>query len=97
MFNFLSKSHKPDPYRQRMAYCPPPMPSEMTRDVHKTLARLFATEDGRKVLAWLQLTTFQKALGPDAPDCAFITWKARGHWLQISCGLSNGAGRSVKL
>lgn len=71
MFNFLSKSHKPDPYRQRMAYCPPPMPSEMTRDVHKTLARLFATEDGRKVLAWLQLTTFQKALGPDAPDCAF--------------------------
>lgn len=38
------------------------------REVEKSFARLFATEDGQKVLAHLQVVTFQRALGPEAAD-----------------------------
>ncbi len=38
------------------------------RDIEKTFARLFATEDGQKVLAHLQATTFQRAFGPSTAD-----------------------------
>lgn len=33
------------------------------KDVERLFARLFSTEDGLKVLAYLQYTTFQKAFG----------------------------------
>lgn len=38
------------------------------REVEKAFARLFATQDGQKVLAHLQVMTFQRALGPASPD-----------------------------
>ena len=38
------------------------------RENEKAFARLFATEDGQKVLAHLQVLTFQRALGPGVAD-----------------------------
>ena len=38
------------------------------REIKKAFARLFATEDGQKVLAHLQVLTFQRALGPGVAD-----------------------------
>ncbi len=38
------------------------------RDIEKSFARLFASDDGQKVLAHLQVMTFQRALGPGAAD-----------------------------
>lgn len=38
------------------------------KDVEKAFARLFATEDGRKVLAWLQHITFHRAASYDSSD-----------------------------
>ena len=38
------------------------------RDIEKTFARLFASTDGQKVLAHLQVMTFQRALGPSSSD-----------------------------
>lgn len=38
------------------------------REIEKAFARLFATEDGQKVLAHLQVLTFQRALGPGVAD-----------------------------
>lgn len=37
-------------------------------NVESCFTRCFATEDGRKVLAYLQSMTFDRALGPDASD-----------------------------
>lgn len=31
------------------------------REIERSFARVFTTEDGRKVLAWLQVMTFQRA------------------------------------
>lgn len=36
--------------------------------VEKAFARVFSTDDGKVVLSHLQSITFQRALGPDAPD-----------------------------
>lgn len=38
------------------------------QDIEKIFARVFSTEDGRKILAHLQAMTFSRAYGPDAPD-----------------------------
>lgn len=38
------------------------------RETEKAFARLFATEDGQKVLSHLQVITFQRALGPGVAD-----------------------------
>lgn len=38
------------------------------KDIEKAFARLFATEDGRKVLAWLQHITFHRAASYDSSD-----------------------------
>lgn len=44
-------------------------PSKMElREIEKTFARLFATEDGQKVLSHLQVITFCRALGPTVAD-----------------------------
>lgn len=43
----------------------PVEPNKMEmRDIEKSFARLFSTDDGQKVLAHLQVITFQRALGP---------------------------------
>lgn len=46
---------------------PPPMRSE-AREIERACARLFSSEDGRKVLGYLQEVTFQRALGISASD-----------------------------
>ncbi|MGB4107186.1 MAG: hypothetical protein WBK55_05255 [Alphaproteobacteria bacterium] len=38
------------------------------REIEKCFARLFTTEDGRRVLGYLQAITFQRALGAATPD-----------------------------
>lgn len=44
-----------------------PGKSEM-KDIERAFARLFSTDDGRTVLAHLQMMTFHRALGPGSPD-----------------------------
>jgi hypothetical protein len=46
---------------------PEPAKFEM-REIEKSYARLFSTDDGRRVLAHLQVITFQRALGAATPD-----------------------------
>jgi len=46
---------------------PEPGKTEM-RDIEKAFTRLFATDDGQRVLAHLQVLTFQRALGPGVAD-----------------------------
>lgn len=38
------------------------------REIERCFARLFATDDGKKVLAWLQVITFQRAQGINSSD-----------------------------
>ena len=46
-----------------------PEPGRMEmRDIARTYARLFSSDDGRKVLAHLQVMTFHRALGATSPD-----------------------------
>ena len=47
----------------------PPLPGARDfSDIAKSYARLFASEDGRRVLDHLQLTTLHRAYGPDGSD-----------------------------
>ena len=47
----------------------PMEPSKLElREIEKAFARLFASEDGQKVLSHLQAITFQRALGPSVAD-----------------------------
>lgn len=56
------------PAEKGLIYAPyEPGRSEM-RDVERAFARLFTTSDGQKVLAYLQVMTFQRALGPGSAD-----------------------------
>lgn len=41
---------------------------ENMKEVERCFARLFLSTDGKKVLAYLQALTFDRALGMDAPD-----------------------------
>lgn len=38
------------------------------RDIERTFARLFSTEDGRKVLGHLQVMSFHRTLSPASSD-----------------------------
>lgn len=38
------------------------------KDIERSFARLFSTEEGKKVLAWLQVMTFQRVAGADSSD-----------------------------
>ncbi len=49
-------------------YRPPSQNASEKREVEKACARLFATEDGRRVIAHLQEITFCRALGPSTAD-----------------------------
>ncbi len=39
-----------------------------TKEIERAFVRLFLSDDGQKVLSYLQTITFQRALGPGAPD-----------------------------
>lgn len=38
------------------------------KEIEKIFARLFSGEEGKKALAYLQMLTFHRALGPDSSD-----------------------------
>ncbi len=38
------------------------------KEMERVFARLFSSEDGKKALAYLQVMTFQRALGPSSSD-----------------------------
>ena len=71
MFDLLKPKedvHPPAEAGDGLVYKPlDPSKMEM-RDIEKAFARLFASEDGRKVLGHLQVITFQRALGPTSSD-----------------------------
>ena len=49
----------------------PPHPLAQTlsqQDIERAFARCFSTDDGKKVLAHLQVMTFSRAYGPDTSD-----------------------------
>lgn len=70
IFEWL-KSEAPLPMtaaEQGLVHAPlEPDKAEM-REIEKAFARLFASDDGQKVLAHLQVVTFQRALGPGVAD-----------------------------
>ena len=38
------------------------------KDIERCFARLFSTDDGKKVLAWLQVMTFHRAASANSTD-----------------------------
>ena len=38
------------------------------REIEKTFARVFSTEEGKKALAWLQVMTFHRAAGAGSTE-----------------------------
>ncbi len=51
-----------------LIYSLPEPPKPEMREIEKSYARLFSTDDGRRVLAHLQTITFHRALGAATPD-----------------------------
>ena len=64
MKNFLPLKHIKAP--PHLLSEPQPTPSQ--QDIERVFARCFSTEDGKKVLAHLQVMTFSRAYGPDVAD-----------------------------
>lgn len=56
------------PAEKGLTYALPELGRHEMRDVEKSFARLFSTDDGQRVLAHLQVVTFQRALGPGVAD-----------------------------
>ena len=66
---FKKETALPTTAAERGLVYSPSEPSKMEmRDIEKSFARLFTTDDGQKVLSHLQVMTFQRALGPSAAD-----------------------------
>ncbi|HOO81084.1 MAG TPA: hypothetical protein PK513_01100 [Alphaproteobacteria bacterium] len=51
-----------------LVYTPAEPGKTELREIEKAFARLFSSDDGQKVLAHLQVVTFQRALGPGVGD-----------------------------
>lgn len=51
-----------------LSYKPVSSAGDEMRNVEKSFARLFASEDGQRVLSYLQFSTLQKALSHSASD-----------------------------
>lgn len=56
------------PAEKGLVYAPVESGKREMRDVEKAFARLFSSEDGQKVLSYLQVITFQRALGHASPE-----------------------------
>lgn len=70
ILDFFDKSEKlpVTPAEKGLLYkASEPAANEM-RDIERAFTRLFSTDDGQKVLSYLQVMTFQRALGPGAAD-----------------------------
>ncbi len=62
---FVSQKEKPE----ILSFLPPALPApEASNGIEKAFARLFSTEDGRRVLAHLQGMALMRAYGNDATD-----------------------------
>ncbi len=69
MFNFLKPSpHAYTELEKDLMYRSVQPNRIEQRDIERAFARLFSSDDGRKVLAYLQATTFHRALGAASPD-----------------------------
>lgn len=56
------------PAEKGLTYAQPDPAKNEMREIEKAFTRLFSTDDGQKVLAHLQILTFQRALGPGVAD-----------------------------
>ncbi len=52
------------PIEKGLVYSPQETGKHDQREIEKSFARLFSSEDGQKVLSHLQVLTFQRAFGP---------------------------------
>ena len=74
MSNFLKDLLKSDPAlpvtlaEQGLVYSAREPGQNELREIEKAFTRLFSTPDGQKVLAHLQVLTFQRAMGPGVAD-----------------------------
>lgn len=66
--NCIKDQYDPAPYTAEMVYQTPDLDASQRREIEKAFARLFASDDGRKVMSHLQAITFGRALGPASPD-----------------------------
>ena len=57
-------------FSRRLAYAAKPLQRKDQREIEKSFARLFASDDGQRVLEHLQLTTFHRAHMPEASEQA---------------------------
>ena len=56
------------PAEKGLTYAQPEPGKLEMREIEKSFARLFSSDDGQRVLAHLQVITFQRALGPGVAD-----------------------------
>ncbi len=71
MFNYFKKDAPCLPMstvEKGLVHKPYDMSKAERRDVERAFTRLFTSDDGQKVLSYLQVITFQIALGPDSAD-----------------------------
>lgn len=70
MLDLFKKPEVPpaDPGQKGLVYAPLDVGKMEMRDIERTFARLFASQDGQKVLSYLQVITFHRALGPGSSD-----------------------------
>ncbi len=61
IISFLSEAEKNFEYSVQIS-------RREKRDIERLFGRLFSTEDGKKVLAYLHYTTFQRAMGVNVSD-----------------------------
>lgn len=69
MFNFLKrKAVAPISDAEKGLVYAPYQKGSNPKDIERLFMRLFLTEDGQRALSYLQMITFQRALGPGATE-----------------------------
>lgn len=69
MFNLFKKSNAVFSDAEQGILYPPYLKSAVDKkEIERTFTRLFLTDDGQKVLSYLQLITFHRAMGAEADD-----------------------------
>lgn len=92
LFPFFSQSSAQ--YAGRADILPPQPAIKDAGDVAKSYARIFSTEDGRRVLDHLQISTFHRATGPDTSDAHIRHLEGQRYLLsQILRFIERGKGR----
>lgn len=68
MFNFFKDNTAFSDAEKGVLYAPYVKNRADKKEIENTFTRLFLTEDGQKVLSYLQLITYHRASGPTASD-----------------------------